>query len=54
VQAATEARKMVNVMDQLTAGKAVDVLLNYETVTLFNNQEQEVKQYDEYLVGYQR
>ena len=38
VQAATDVRKQVNVLDNQTTGKAVDALLNYETVALFNNQ----------------
>ncbi len=38
----------------MVSGRAVDVLLNYETVKLFNNQQFEVARYDEYLVGYQR
>jgi hypothetical protein len=37
-QAATDVRKQVNVLDNQTTGKAVDALLNYETVALFNNQ----------------
>ena len=37
-QAATDIRKEVNVLDNQTTGKAVDALLNYETVALFNNQ----------------
>ena len=53
MQAATEVRKEVNELDNLTTGKAVDVLLNYETVKLFNNEQLEVDQYDAYLLGYQ-
>ena len=53
VQAATEARKRVLKLDNLYTNKAVDALLNYETVKLFNNEALEVSQYDEYLVGYQ-
>lgn len=52
-QAATEVRKEVNELDNLTTGKAVDVLLNYETVKLFNNEQLEVDQYDSYLLGFQ-
>ena len=40
-------------LDNLYTNKAVDALLNYETVKLFNNEALEVSQYDEYLVGYQ-
>ena len=53
LQAATEARKQVLKLDNLYTNKAVDALLNYETVKLFNNEALEVSQYDEYLVGYQ-
>ena len=31
-------RKEVNKLDNLTTGKAIDALLNFETVALFNNQ----------------
>lgn len=53
-KAATEVRKEVNELDNLTTGKAVDVLLNYETVKLFNNEQLEVDQYDAYLLGFQK
>ena len=53
LQAATDVRKEVNELDNLTTGKAVDVLLNYETVKLFNNEQHEVDQYDAYLLGFQ-
>lgn len=53
-QRAAEVRKEVNNLDNLTTSKAVDALLNFETVALFNNQRLEVKQYDTYLTGYQR
>ena len=53
MQAATEVRKEVNELDNLTTGKAVDVLLNYETVKLFNIEQLEVDQYDAYLLGFQ-
>lgn len=53
-KAATEVRKEVNELDNLTTGKAVDVLLNYETVKLFNNEQLEVDQYDSYLLGFQK
>lgn len=38
-------------LDNLTTSKAVDTLLNFETVTLFNNQALDVKQYDRYIHG---
>ena len=37
-----QSRKEVNELDNLTTGKAVDALLNYETVKLFNNEKREV------------
>jgi ABC-type transport system involved in Fe-S cluster assembly fused permease/ATPase subunit len=42
MQLATEARKRVNELDNATSSKAVDALLSYETVALFNNQRLEV------------
>lgn len=54
LQAATQSRKVLNVLDTMVSGRAVDTLINYETVKLFNNQQLEVSRYDEYLVGYQR
>ena len=39
----SQARKKVNKLDNLTTGKAVDALLNYETVKLFNNEQFEVQ-----------
>ncbi|BDA47349.1 Iron-sulfur clusters transporter atm1, mitochondrial [Coccomyxa sp. Obi] len=53
-RAAAEARKRVNALDNKTTSKAIDALLNYETVKLFNNEQLEVDEYDEYLVGYQQ
>lgn len=49
-----QVRRRVNALDNLTTGKAVDALLNYETVKLFNNEQLEVDNYDAYLVGYQK
>ena len=40
---ALQSRKEVNELDNLTTGKAVDALLNYETVKLFNNEKLEVR-----------
>lgn len=42
-QQATDARKNLNAMDDLTSGKAIDALLNFETVNLFNNAPIEVR-----------
>ena len=36
-------RKEVNELDNRTTGKAVDALLNYETVKLFNNEQLEAR-----------
>lgn len=36
-----QVRKEVNKLDNMTTGKAVDALLNYETVKLFNNEQLE-------------
>ena len=47
-----EKRKLANHMDGLSTGKAVDALLNYETVTFFGNIELESAQYDKLLRGY--
>jgi len=52
--AATDIRKEVNVLDNQTTGKAVDALLNYETVALFNNQALEVSEYDTVLSKLQK
>merc|ERR1719409_2101645 len=47
-----EKRKLANHMDGLSTGKAVDALLNYETVTFFGNIDLESRQYDKLLRGY--
>jgi len=39
--------------ENLQSGKAIDALQNFETVSLFNNQQLEVHQYDGLLEGYQ-
>ena len=44
-----EKRKLANHMDGLSTGKAVDALLNYETVTFFGNIDLESRQYDKLL-----
>lgn len=50
-QVATDVRKEVNNLDNLTTSKAVDALLNYETVTLFDNQALEVGRAGERCMG---
>ena len=47
-----ELRKIANTMDGVTTGKAVDALLNYETVSVFGNVKLESRQYDELLRSY--
>ena len=47
-----ELRKIANKMDGITTGKAVDALLNYETVSVFGNVKLESAQYDGLLRSY--
>ncbi|CAG9465768.1 unnamed protein product [Pedinophyceae sp. YPF-701] len=49
---AARVRKIVNRIENYTNGKAVDALLNFETVTLFNNEELEGERYDSHLRAY--
>ncbi|KAL3700723.1 hypothetical protein R1sor_018745 [Riccia sorocarpa] len=44
----------VNKLENLATGKALDALLDYETVVQFNNQQLEVHQYSELLRRYQK
>jgi ATP-binding cassette subfamily B protein len=46
-------RRTMNESDQLANTKAVDSLLNYETVKYFNNEEHEARRYDEALKVYE-
>ena len=48
----TQFRKTMNELDSLASSRAMDSLLNYETVKYFNNEEFEAKRYDENLVRY--
>ena len=48
----TKFRREANEFDSAAHSKAVDSLLNYETVKYFNNEEFEAKRYDENLVRY--
>ncbi|MBK5206103.1 MAG: ABC transporter ATP-binding protein/permease [Polaromonas sp.] len=50
----TQYRKTMNELDSLAHSRAVDSLLNYETVKYFNNEEFEAARYDEGLVRYRR
>lgn len=42
-------RHEMNRLDSLSNGRAVDSLLNYETVKYFNNEKREIKAYDELM-----
>eukprot|EP00475_Leptophrys_vorax_P040285 TRINITY_DN7446_c0_g1_i3.p1 TRINITY_DN7446_c0_g1~~TRINITY_DN7446_c0_g1_i3.p1 ORF type:complete len:660 (-),score=152.85 TRINITY_DN7446_c0_g1_i3:21-1721(-) len=49
----TKFRKQMNALDNESNSKAIDSLLNHETVKYFNNEELEVSRYDQCLRGYQ-
>ena len=48
----TQFRKAMNEMDSSAHSRAIDSLLNYETVKYFNNEEFEARRYDENLLRY--
>ena len=48
----TQFRKTMNELDSSASSRAIDSLLNYETVKYFNNEEFEAKRYDENLKRY--
>jgi ATP-binding cassette subfamily B protein len=50
----TKFRKEMNELDSKAHSRAIDSLLNYETVKYFNNEEFEAKRYDENLERYRR
>src|SRR3990167_3487005 len=50
----TQFRKKMNDMDSTAHSRAIDSLLNYETVKYFNNEEFEARRYDENLEKYRR
>jgi ATP-binding cassette, subfamily B, heavy metal transporter len=50
----TQFRKKMNELDSSAHSRAIDSLLNYETVKYFNNEEFEAKRYDENLEKYRR
>ncbi len=50
----TQFRKKMNELDSTANTRALDSLLNYETVKYFNNEEFEAKRYDENLEKYRR
>ena len=47
-------RREMNVSDNQAGSKAVDSLLNYETIKYFGNEAFEAKQYDKVMAGYER
>ncbi|MCY7370649.1 MAG: ABC transporter ATP-binding protein/permease [Polaromonas sp.] len=50
----TQFRKAMNALDSSAHSRAIDSLLNYETVKYFNNEEFEARRYDENLALYRR
>lgn len=47
-------RRDMNASDTDANGKAIDSLLNYETVKYFANEEMEARRYDQAMAGYER
>jgi ATP-binding cassette subfamily B protein len=45
----TQFRRQMNELDSLAHSRAIDALINYETVKYFNNEEFEARRYDENL-----
>ena len=50
----TQFRKQMNELDSTAHSRAIDSLLNYETVKYFNNEAFEAKRYDDNLERYRR
>ena len=50
----TQFRKEMNALDSHAQSRAIDSLLNFETVKYFNNEAFEAKRYDENLESYRR
>ncbi len=50
----TQFRKKMNELDSTAHSRAIDSLLNYETVKYFNNEDFEAKRYDSSLEKYRR
>jgi ATP-binding cassette subfamily B protein len=50
----TQFRKKMNELDSTAHSKAIDSLLNYETVKYFNNEEYEAQRYDKSLDSYRQ
>ena len=50
----TQFRRQMNELDSTAHSRAVDSLLNFETVKYFNNEEFEARRYDEHLERYRQ
>jgi ATP-binding cassette subfamily B protein len=50
----TQFRKQMNELDSTAHSRAIDSLLNYETVKYFNNEEFEARRYDDSLERYRK
>ncbi len=50
----TQFRKQMNELDSTAHSRAIDSLLNYETVKYFNNEEFEARRYDDNLESYRK
>jgi ATP-binding cassette subfamily B (MDR/TAP) protein 7 len=50
----TQFRRNMNLMETEASAKAVDSLLNYETVKYFNNESHEGQRYETSLLGYEK
>jgi ATP-binding cassette subfamily B (MDR/TAP) protein 7 len=50
----TQFRRNMNLMETDASAKAVDSLLNYETVKYFNNESHEGQRYETSLLGYEK
>ncbi|MDP1942768.1 ABC transporter ATP-binding protein/permease, partial [Rhodoferax sp.] len=50
----TQFRKVMNDLDSTAHSRAIDSLLNYETVKYFNNEEFEARRYDDNLERYRK
>lgn len=48
----TKFRKEMNAMESEASSKAIDSLINYETVKYFNNEKMEAERYDKYFAKY--
>ena len=48
----TQIRKQMNKIENESASKAMDSLINFETVKFYNNELYETQQYDKYLRDY--